>query len=504
MAGKNQVTLTFAGDADKLSKTFSEVDQKSQSLDSSVRKSSKSIAQSKDAFDKAADGADNTYDKFDSLESVGRGTTDTMSGLAAIMAGDTLQGSTDLAGGVAALADGFKGALLPALKNGISSLKAAGGAVKAFTASLLTNPIFLVVSALALLGLGLATAYKHSESFRNGVNAVWSGIKAVIVPVLETIWNAVKTTFEGFISVVTKIIKFLPGGNKLLEKLGEVTKGAGDAMKDTGPAAETWEEAQKRLNEQVDIANQTIQTQLDLLDKWYGEVKSQEEATIGFQQAIDDAADSIKENGKTTDIHTEKGRNNRSSLLDLADANKDLVDAMRGNGAQSDKLVAQNEAGRKKFLQVADAMGLPKNEAKALADQLFRIPEARSTTVTAPGAKGAKTDVDRLIGSVKLLPNYKTIDIKFTTSGVPLNVIGSAGRRAAGGPVQAGKPYMVGENGPEMWVPNANGSIVPTHKMGGGGDTTVYVTIDGQQLQARIDKTIRGNNRQLKRDVNAA
>ncbi|TCC26722.1 hypothetical protein [Kribbella speibonae] len=503
MAGKNQVTLTFAGDADKLSKTFSEVDQKSQALDSSVRKSSKSIAQSKDAFDKAADGADNTYDKFDSLESLGRGTTDTMSGLGAIMAGDVLGGSTDLAGGVAALADGFKGALLPALKNAIGGLKAAGGAVKAFTASLLTNPIFLVVTALTLLGVGLATAYKHSESFRNGVNAVWNGIKAVIVPVLETIWNAVKTTFEGFITVVTKLIKFLPGGNKLLQALGTLTEDAGDAMKDTGPAAETWEEAQKRLNEQVDIANQTIQTQLDLLDKWYGEVKSQEEATIGFAQSVDDAAESIKENGKTTDIHTEKGRNNRSSLLDLADANKDLVDAMRNNGAASDTLVAQNERGRKKFLEVAGAMGLPKSEAKALADQLFRIPEATNTKVNVNN-KDANSKIATTTQLLKKVPTYKEIEIHWTQSGVPLNTIGSAGRRAAGGPVQAGKPYMVGENGPEMWVPNANGSIVPTHKMGGGGDTTVYVTIDGEQLQGRIDKTIRGNNRQLKREVSAA
>ena len=36
------------------------------------------------------------------------------------------------------------------------------------------------------------------------------------------------------------------------------------------------------------------------------------------------------------------------------------------------------------------------------------------------------------------------------------------------------------------------------------GDTIVYITIDGQQLQGRIDKTIRTNNRELKRKVKAA
>jgi hypothetical protein len=318
------------------------------------------------------------------------------------------------------------------------------------------------------------------------------------------VWDGVVQTFEGFIHVIEKVIKFLPGGNKLLQTLGANAKGVGDAMKDTGPAAETWEEAQKRLNDEVDRANKTIQDQLDLLDKWYGETKDAEQATIDYAGAIDDTRQALKDNGKTVDIHTEKGRNNRKALLDLADANHDLVGAMRRNGDQSDKLVAQNEAGRRKFLDLASSMGMTKADAKKLADQLFRIPETRNTTVTA-NTVTAKRSVDGLLGSIRLLPNYKTIDIKFTTSGVPLNVIGSAGRRAGGGPVQAGQPYVVGENGPELWVPNANGSIVPNNKLDRmGGDTIVYVTIDGQQLQGRIDKTIRANNRELKRTVKAA
>ena len=39
--------------------------------------------------------------------------------------------------------------------------------------------------------------------------------------------------------------------------------------------------------------------------------------------------------------------------------------------------------------------------------------------------------------------------------------------RAIGGPVQAGGAYMVGERGPEMFVPSRSGSIVPNGGMGG-------------------------------------
>jgi hypothetical protein len=40
------------------------------------------------------------------------------------------------------------------------------------------------------------------------------------------------------------------------------------------------------------------------------------------------------------------------------------------------------------------------------------------------------------------------------------------GKRALGGHVTAGKPYIVGEKGAEMFVPNASGTIVPNNQMG--------------------------------------
>jgi hypothetical protein len=39
--------------------------------------------------------------------------------------------------------------------------------------------------------------------------------------------------------------------------------------------------------------------------------------------------------------------------------------------------------------------------------------------------------------------------------------------KASGGPVSAGTPYMVGEEGPEMFVPRSSGNIIPN----GGGLT---------------------------------
>jgi lambda family phage tail tape measure protein len=62
-----------------------------------------------------------------------------------------------------------------------------------------------------------------------------------------------------------------------------------------------------------------------------------------------------------------------------------------------------------------------------------------------------------------------------------VNLISSGGGlfgRAGGGNVNALQPYMVGENGPEMFIPNAAGSIKPNYALGGGGMAAVTYNIN--------------------------
>ena len=49
--------------------------------------------------------------------------------------------------------------------------------------------------------------------------------------------------------------------------------------------------------------------------------------------------------------------------------------------------------------------------------------------------------------------------------------------RAVGGPVTSGSPYIVGEKGPELFVPGRSGTIVPNNAMM-GGSTSVVVNVD--------------------------
>ena len=47
--------------------------------------------------------------------------------------------------------------------------------------------------------------------------------------------------------------------------------------------------------------------------------------------------------------------------------------------------------------------------------------------------------------------------------------------RAAGGPVTGGQPYLVGEIGPELFVPSVSGTIVPNKALGGSTSITINV-----------------------------
>lgn len=72
-----------------------------------------------------------------------------------------------------------------------------------------------------------------------------------------------------------------------------------------------------------------------------------------------------------------------------------------------------------------------------------------------------------------------------TGGGAPVKGFGSsvnlAGVRAYGGSVAGNQPYMVGERGPELFVPGGNGTIIPNGNMrGGGGGSSFNISVDAR------------------------
>ena len=72
--------------------------------------------------------------------------------------------------------------------------------------------------------------------------------------------------------------------------------------------------------------------------------------------------------------------------------------------------------------------------------------------------------------------------------------------RANGGSVSSGQPYIVGEKGPELFMPGRSGTIIPNHNLGGGG-TTVIVNVDASGSSVSGDQA---QGKQLGMAVSAA
>jgi hypothetical protein len=91
-------------------------------------------------------------------------------------------------------------------------------------------------------------------------------------------------------------------------------------------------------------------------------------------------------------------------------------------------------------------------------------------------------------------------------AGIGGAIKGAFGFRAMGGPVSGGSPYVVGEQGPELFVPHASGTIVPNNKMGGGsgsgiGGVTVNYNIAAGVSRAELAPILEQERRRLKAEI---
>jgi phage-related minor tail protein len=86
-------------------------------------------------------------------------------------------------------------------------------------------------------------------------------------------------------------------------------------------------------------------------------------------------------------------------------------------------------------------------------------------------------------------------------SGLIAGLAGAPGR-ATGGPVSAGRPYLIGERGPEWFVPGSNGRV--ERLAGGGGARDVRIAIALSSPSAADPAVLRQSSRQIAHAVRAA
>jgi len=210
------------------------------------------------------------------------------------------------------------------------------------------------------------------------------------------------------------------------------------------------------------------------------------DSSDGFAQKLTDLRTALeKTTGAQNDLTTATiawntaASDGKLNALQYRDATDNLKTALQNSkGAFTDNTAA-GRANEEAYLAAAGAAQqhatkVYESTGSALAAaQAYR---ADKTALDAAAASGGATAAQiaklntQLDNAVKIRKGSVTIEVSLTGNGKGL-VLGNQGTylnasngvkyRAAGGPILPGQPYVVGERGPELIVPNTAGTVIP-------------------------------------------
>lgn len=189
----------------------------------------------------------------------------------------------------------------------------------------------------------------------------------------------------------------LPGYSEALAAAARESAGLSTEVDAVAAAAEASAEA--------------ITGAVDAIKEFGSAASASRSAESEFQAAIDDASASIKENGETLDLRTEKGRANDDALRTLAATTIAATAETFNLSGSMDAATAKMDEGRKAFIKAAEAAGLSADGAAALADQLGLIPEQTTAVIEQTGAVEATAEVAGLRDTIFRLDG-KVVTVK--------------------------------------------------------------------------------------------
>ncbi|MFI7113951.1 hypothetical protein ACIBK9_47075 [Nonomuraea sp. NPDC050227] len=174
---------------------------------------------------------------------------------------------------------------------------------------------------------------------------------------------------------VDKLRALLPGYSSAAAAAQQATAPTGDALKDLGNSA--------------DGAATNVDTLRSAISQLTSLTATAMQSEINYKRAVDDAAASIRENGRAHDTNSEAGRRNREALIGLAEKANAYRDALIEQGTPLDEVTRKVGAQRDSFIGLAEKMGFSRKQAEELATKLGLIPGNVKTDVKTPGGKEA-------------------------------------------------------------------------------------------------------------------
>lgn len=238
----------------------------------------------------------------------------------------------------------------------------------------------------------------------------------------------------------------------------------GQAALDTQAKLDTQKQSADGLRQSIMALNDTSRSAFD--------------AQTRFEEALDKVTASIKDNGASLDIGSEKGRANRDALSGLATATQDAAAKARENGASWAAVNGIFDKGRKSIIDNAFAITHNRKEAERLADQLLKTPN--KTAKLQGNIEDLEAKIKTARGKLANVPNSRRAKLLADISDLQAKI--TAARAAlAGVNGKTATTYVV----TKFSTVGSKGSKVPVAKRdyaaggkvrgyAGGGDVQAY------------------------------
>lgn len=152
---------------------------------------------------------------------------------------------------------------------GISSvIQLVTTAFGALNTVLLTNPIFLVVTAIAALVAGLVYAYNNCETFRNGVNRAFSSIKSFASNAITTLGNIVRNVFNAIKNNIITPVQ--DAYNKVTSKISDLKSKFEEKINDIkNKVSDTFQSIREKMESPIQSAKDTIDGIIGTIKGWF-------------------------------------------------------------------------------------------------------------------------------------------------------------------------------------------------------------------------------------------
>lgn len=236
-----------------------------------------------------------------------------------------------------------------------------------------------------------------------------------------------------------------------------------------------------------------------LVDATYDNIQ----VDIDFERSLDRISESLKENGKTLDIHGEKGRKNVESFLKgLKDAEERAINRLQVQGYTTAQAAALYDQEIAQLRNVARQAGITDQQFNALFGDIIAVSQLRLSSEEM-GVDGLAAGLDDATASALALLNLINTLKRSTISGA---VGGAKVPGFADGDI-VDRPTLgvFGEAGPEVIIPLTQPARAAqlaqesglTAMIGANG-TMVLVFIGDEQLETKMVKVVERNNRNQK------